>query len=134
MRSFPRTAYPESANSYSGSDHKSELRSKLETEWDSVPLVNERLAEDIEGQTDTTSRITLVHVGGFFTDGCDFAYYVKGGHNMSRFLLGTFSGVPYDKPCFATPICVFEVQELLCSEGADACMISPSTKLDARQC
>lgn len=116
----------------SGSDQESEIRIKLELEWESVPLVNNRLLEDIEGRTDITSRLTLVYIAGFFTDGCDFLYYVKGGVNMSRFLLGTFSGKPYDKPCFATPAIVFDVDELVNSIGVDTFKLERVSKNESK--
>jgi hypothetical protein len=47
------------------------------------------------------------------------ASYVKGGANMSKFLVGTFGGKPYDKPCFATPLVLYEGKELFDSLGLD---------------
>jgi hypothetical protein len=51
---------------------------------------------------------------------------------MSKFLLGTFSGKPYDKPCFATPLVVFESKELFNSLGLDTFSLDKVSKTESK--
>ena len=64
--------------------------------------------------------------------GLTLASYIKGGSNMSKFLLGTFSGKPYDKPCFATPLVVFESGELFNSLGLDTFSLEKVSKTESK--
>lgn len=116
----------------SGSDQEYRLREKLNLEWRLTPLLNPRLVDDIDGQLDMTQRITLVYITEFFTDGMDFIYYIRGGVNMSKFLAGTFSGKPYDAPCFATPCAVFNAQEFFSSAGLDMIMFETVPKTQTK--
>ena len=58
--------------------------------------------------------------------------FVLGGSNMSRFLLGTFSGTPYDKPCFATPLVVFDSKEIFGSSGLDTFSLEKVPKTESK--
>ncbi|KAF2683463.1 hypothetical protein K458DRAFT_404999 [Lentithecium fluviatile CBS 122367] len=117
---------------FSGADHQSEIRIKLDEEFENTPLVNNRLVEDIEGEADLTHRLTLVYITDFFKDGSDFLYYVKGAANMSKFLLGTFGGKPYDRPCFASPMVVYDADEIFTSMGLDMFASDRVSKTDTK--
>ncbi|KAJ4301201.1 hypothetical protein N0V90_003292 [Kalmusia sp. IMI 367209] len=106
---------------WTGCDKKKGIVDKLEVEWSLVPFINPRLLEDVDGINDKTNRMAFVFIKGFFTDGTNFLYVVKGYKNLANFLKLTFSGKAYNDPCFATPMTVFEVRNLAKSKSADTC-------------
>ncbi|KAF2644267.1 hypothetical protein P280DRAFT_228487 [Massarina eburnea CBS 473.64] len=119
----------------SGLDEKINLRTKLEIEWENIPLVNpqfDKEGADPDGYLDLSQRIHVVYVKSLFTDGTGFAYYIKGGVNMSRFLAGTFSGKPYDRPCFSTPVVVYTEQDIFEVEGLHTVEFDKASKTDTK--
>ncbi|KAJ4344732.1 uncharacterized protein N0V89_012476 [Didymosphaeria variabile] len=104
---------------WTGCDPKHKLFEKLAYEWSLVPLVNHRSKEDISGLLDKSHRIALVCITGFFDEGGDFVFFVKGYKNLANFLKLTFSGRAYDDPCFATSLSVFSFQQLIDTPGLE---------------
>lgn len=51
---------------------------------------------------------------------------------MSKFLAGTFSGKPYDKPCFATPNIIFPAKEIFGSAGLDTFNLEKVSKTESK--
>ncbi|CAI6341758.1 unnamed protein product [Periconia digitata] len=105
---------------FSGRDKASEARRKLQIEWDSSALVNPKFDEYEGDRSDPMQRLVLVFISGFFTDGTDFIYMIEGADDMSKFWLGTFSGKSYNRPCWASPVTVYEFDEIFSSPGLEA--------------
>jgi hypothetical protein len=51
---------------------------------------------------------------------------------MSKFLAGTFSGKPYDRPCFATPNIIFPAEEIFGSAGLDTFSLEKVSKTESK--
>ncbi|KAL5401573.1 hypothetical protein PMIN06_011704 [Paraphaeosphaeria minitans] len=124
---------------WTGCDKKQKLFEKLSCEWNLAPMVNTHLKEDISGLLDKSNRIVMICITGFFDEGADFVFFVKGYKNLvgdsktglhtfsdcandalqANFLKLTFSGQAYNDPCFATPLQAFTFKKLIESPGLD---------------
>ncbi|KAF1953992.1 hypothetical protein CC80DRAFT_134901 [Byssothecium circinans] len=107
------------------------LRSKLGLEWDSIPLLNPEWEKVDSGDKDNSQRVILVCICPFFTDKTSFVYCIKGKANISKFYLATYSGKPYDRPCFATPLTVSDPIEL-CSSVQTQATYDEASKTDTK--
>ncbi|PVH96510.1 hypothetical protein DM02DRAFT_731139 [Periconia macrospinosa] len=116
---------------FRGSDTEGEVRKKLEIEWDSVPLVNLMYGEENPGSSDAR-QILVVYIMRFFKDGTDFVYVVRGAEEKSKFLLGTYSGKAYDRPCFAAPVTVYSLEEMIDSPGLDKNHLEETSKTETK--
>ncbi|KAF2266361.1 hypothetical protein CC78DRAFT_578398 [Lojkania enalia] len=98
---------------WSGSDHRFDIRGKLDFEFRFKPLSNTTMEDDAATQADISHRLALIYITDFFTNGVDFCMYVKGQANIARLMGGTFGAKPYNGPFFATPVEMHERDEIL---------------------
>lgn len=92
------------------------MRIAIDDELSRLPYVNDLFVELLFSSAQIThhSRMSIIYIEGFFTDGRDFAFYVIGQTHFTKFVVGMDGLQPYDGPLIATLIIFAATDALDC--------------------
>lgn len=117
-------------------DSTFEILTKLHLEWLHVPYFNPDCDAHPQENRGSDRKACIVYIQHFTTDGLDFAYYICGAANLTKFLAGTFGMQAYGGPLFGTPIVLHSKEDLLSGNnvfrhekgGSRVCKHGPQTE------